>query len=70
MRKFHPGSEKYAAKRAKRDSRNVDRSVQGFSKAINIAMQQKRLDQTTLDYFRWKNGRMIASEIEALKGNK
>ena len=70
VRKMHAGSEKYAAKRAKRDSREIERAVQGFSKAINIAMREKRLDQTTLDYFKWKNGRMIVSEIEELNGTR
>ena len=67
---MHAGSLKYAAKRAKRDSREIERAVQGFSKAINIAMREKRLDQTTLDYFKWKNGRMIVSEIEELNGTR
>ena len=68
VRKMHAGSLKYAAKKAKRDSRDIERAVQGFSKAINIAMREKRLDQITLDHFQWKNGRKIASEIEELNG--
>ena len=68
VRKMHAGSEKYAAKRAKRDSREIERAVHDFSKAINIAMNEKRLDDITLNYFKWKNGRMVASEREVKDG--
>ena len=68
VRKMHAGSLNYAAKRAKRDSRVIDRAVQGLSKRINITMKAKKLDQLSHEFFRWKNGRMIASEKEELNG--
>ena len=68
VRKMHAGSLKYAAKRTKRDSRVIDRAVQGLSKSINIQMKAKNLDQLSHDFFKWKNGRMIASEREEQNG--
>ena len=68
-RKMHLGdSEKYAAKKAKRESRVLDRAVQGFAKAINIAMKAKTLDPVTRGTFKWIKNRMIASEREARIG--
>ena len=53
-RKMHLGhSEKYAAKRAKRESRVLERAVKNFAKAINIAMKSSTLDRVTLGTFKW-----------------
>ena len=70
VRKMHPGSIRYAAKQAKRESRNLERAIHAYAKSINIALTDKSLDETTLKYFKWKNRRMIASEKEELNGTR
>ena len=63
---MHIGSsEKYAAKKAKRESRALDRAVHSFAKAINIAMKEDTLDPVTRSTFKRSNNRMTASEREA-----
>ena len=70
-RKMHLGdSEKYAAKRAKRDSRVLERAVQRLSKAINIAMKANTLDRVSRSTFKWINNRMTASEREIKSGTR
>ena len=70
VKKMHPGSIHYAAKQAKRQSRNLERAIHAYAKPINIALTDKSLDETTLEYFKWRNRRMIASEREKLKGTR
>ena len=52
----------YAAKKAKRESRLLDRAIYTIAKSLHLSMKEKTLDQRTLSTFKWIKNRMTAAE--------
>ena len=63
MRKSHLGkSSLYAAKKAKREARLLDRGIYSIAKSLHFSMKEKTLDPRTLNTFKWIKNRMTAAE--------